>query len=64
MSNRRGVLKGLFGLLLLPWTTGRAGPAAARPLPPGFRLVNGWVLTERDVAALAALGGPAGSRVE
>ena len=55
MSNRRGVLKGLFGLLLLPWTTGRAGPAAARPLRPGFRLVNGWVLTERDVAALAAL---------
>jgi len=23
----------------------------------GFRMVNGWILTERDLAALAALGG-------
>jgi hypothetical protein len=62
MCGRRDILKGLLALLLLPAGLGR--PAAASPVAgfrgaaspgAGFRLVNGWVLTDRDVAALAAL---------
>jgi len=53
---RRGVLKGLLGLLLAaPAGLGRRAAAAAPG--DGFRLVNGWILTGRDVAALGALGG-------
>jgi hypothetical protein len=57
MRGRRDILKGLLALLLLPAGLGRpaaAFPGAASP-GAGFRLVNGWVLTDRDVAALAAL---------
>ena len=39
MSNRRDVLKGLFGLLLLPWTT---GPAPARPRRGRSRRDSDW----------------------
>jgi hypothetical protein len=59
MRGRRDILKGLLALLLLPAGLGRrpaaASPAAAAAPGAGFRLVNGWVLTDRDVAALAAL---------
>lgn len=55
---RRGVLKGLLGLVLAPAGPGRAADAiGAAAAPGGFRLVNGWILTGRDVAALRALGG-------
>jgi len=63
---RRALLKGLAALLALPagLAAGRPAPAAtpAAALPgagpgadagAGFRLVNGWILSERDVAALA-----------
>ena len=57
MIRRRAILKGLATLLLLPAGLGvaarRAGAAA--PAGTGFQLVNGWILTDRDVAALAAL---------
>jgi len=51
MHGRRGILKALLALVLLP---AAAGSAVAGT---GFRMVNGWILTERDLAALAALGG-------
>jgi hypothetical protein len=61
MRGRRDILKGLLALLLLPAGLGRRPAAASAAFPgaaspgAGFRLVNGWVLTDRDVAALAAL---------
>ena len=55
MRGRRDILKGLLALMLLPAGLGRRPAAAAAAAGAGFRLVNGWVLTDRDVAALAAL---------
>lgn len=60
MIRRRAILKGLATLLLLPAglaLPGRPAAAAAAPAAAGtgFQLVNGWILTDRDVAALAAL---------
>jgi len=55
MRGRRDILKGLLALLLLPAGLGRPAAASAAFPGAGFRLVNGWVLTDRDVAALAAL---------
>jgi len=47
MVERRGILKGLLGLLL---AAGAGRPAvAAPPARPGFRMVDGWILTERDL---------------
>jgi hypothetical protein len=53
MRSRRDFLKRLLALVLLP--AGLAARAAGAAPGPGFRLVNGWVLSDRDVAALAAL---------
>jgi hypothetical protein len=52
MKDRRFVVKsGLLALLgsLAGWPV-RALPA--RPARPGFHLVNGWILTDRDLVAL------------
>jgi len=59
MHGRRGILKALLALVLLPAAARAATPAAAGSAVAGtgFRMVNGWILTERDLAALAALGG-------
>jgi hypothetical protein len=46
---RQFLLSLLVALMPLP---GRAAPAADRG---GVRLVDGWVLTDRDIAALARL---------
>lgn len=53
--SRRGFVK----LALAAAATGSViGPVAGRTLPkgvataPGFQMVNGWILTDRDVAAL------------
>jgi hypothetical protein len=49
---RRTVLKGLLALL----TAGLAGrPVVARHAR--LRLVNGWILTDRDVAKMGRTGG-------
>ena len=67
MGDRRGLLKALLGLWVLPLGSlelgglGLGGSAAATPLPlpgpgPGFHLVNGWVLTDRDLVALRISG--------
>ena len=61
MRRRRHVLQGLLALLLLP--TGlpvglaRTAPAGAAAAGSGaaVHLVNGWILTDRDLAALAAI---------
>jgi hypothetical protein len=50
MHGRRSFLKGLLAVLALPGL--RRGAA-----PDGFHLVNGWILTGRDVAALDTLAG-------
>ena len=55
MRGRRDILKGLLALLLLPAGLGRPAARGRGGPGAGFRLVNGWVLTDRDVAALAAL---------
>ena len=59
MLRRRRLLKGLATLLLLPAGLGglsrAAAATAAAPGGGGFHLVNGWILTDRDVVALAAL---------
>ena len=59
MLRRRRLLKGLATLLLLPAGLGglsrAAAATAAAPVGGGFHMVNGWILTDRDVVALAAL---------
>ena len=51
MQDRRFVLKS--GLLaLLGGLAGWPALAPARPRRPGFHLVNGWILTDRDLVAL------------
>ncbi len=51
MKDRRFVLKS--GLLaLLGGFAGWPVRALARPVRPGFHLVNGWILTDRDLVAL------------
>ena len=54
MHGRRRFLKGLFAFLALPGLRRGGAEAAA---PGGFHLVNGWILTGRDVAALDTLAG-------
>ena len=56
MLRRRRLLKGLATLLLLlPAGLSRAAAATATTPGGGFHMVNGWILTDRDVVALAAL---------
>jgi hypothetical protein len=45
--------RSLIRLLLAGLCAGRAAPvAAAVPPPRGFHLVDGWVLTDADLAVL------------
>lgn len=57
MQNRRSFLQALTSLVLaLPFAPGGAARAAAPPagevLSGEFVIVNGWVLTRADLAAL------------
>ena len=54
MQSRRGVLKAVLGLWLLPPILLPLVPHRAAAAPGGFHLVNGRVLTDRDLAALRA----------
>jgi hypothetical protein len=51
MQDRRFVLKSGM-LVLLGGLAGWPVPVPARPVQPGFHLVNGWILTDRDLVAL------------
>lgn len=64
VHDRRQLLKSLLASLLGAPLAGRAAaaPGAAAPLDGRFFLVNGWVLTGRDLAALDP--GRAGGAVE
>jgi len=54
MQNRRSFFKALTSFALaLPFATGPAARAAAAPaVVQDFTIVNGWVLTRADLAAL------------
>ena len=58
MQNRRSFFKALTSFALaLPFATGPAARAAAAPaaavsVAQDFTIVNGWVLTRADLAAL------------
>jgi hypothetical protein len=53
MPGRRRILQGMLGLLLTPaWGSFAVQPTAAAG--HGFHLVNGWILTGRDLALLDA----------
>ena len=65
MDGRRHFLKSSVAAIALAGMGGAVAQAAAaaqpvpvvlrgaRALSPGFQLVNGWILTDRDVEALA-----------
>lgn len=56
--SRRTALVGLLGLAagLLPWRRGSARPSAAADDP--ILLVDGWIVRQSDLDALAALDRP------
>jgi hypothetical protein len=53
MQSRRGVLKAVLGLWLLPPVLRPSVlRAATRPGGRGVHLVGGWILSDRDLARL------------